>query len=112
MTALAIQTGKRFPRRESSMQMQTIQYIAIKFHELILKNAIKLHRRIWDRKTEYKENTYLCITFKLTNIFTYKNIISIVQMAAYFAPWVYDYMGITVAFNYDALLIAFMKLLH
>lgn len=94
MTALAIQTGKRFSRRESSMQMQTIQYIAIKFHELILKNAIKLHRRIWDRKTEYKENTYLCITFKLTNIFTYKNIISIVSNGCLFCAmsiWLYGY---------------------
>lgn len=42
MTALAIQTGKRFPRRESSMQMQTIQYIAIKFHELIFKKCNKI----------------------------------------------------------------------
>lgn len=29
ITTLAIQTGKRFSRRESSMQVQAIQYITI-----------------------------------------------------------------------------------
>jgi len=65
------------------MQMQTIQYIAMKFYRLILKNITKLHRWIYHRT---EGNTYLCICAQVNNISTYKNIISTFLMAAYFAP--------------------------